>query len=115
MLDKIRRKQNCIGELVQKKFALQLLYQWNAHHLQQSRGNISLLKYNRDRLYEWYEKWKNKTRAERQNILNLQRQILALQNNLPNQINMAEIPQPFFDWGDDIPDFFMKLRLYLQN
>ncbi|GES83479.1 hypothetical protein GLOIN_2v1778046 [Rhizophagus clarus] len=48
-----------------------------------------LLEYNRDRLYERYEKWKTKTQAERQNILILQAQILALQNNLPNQINMA--------------------------
>ena len=31
----------------------------------------------------------NKTQAECQNILNLQGQILALQNNPPNQINMA--------------------------
>jgi len=48
-----------------------------------------LLEYNRDRLYEQYEKWKTKTQAERQNILILQAQILALQNNPPNQINMA--------------------------
>jgi hypothetical protein len=40
---------------------------------------------------------------------------LALQNNPLNQVNMAGIPQPFFDWGDDIPDFLAKLRLYLQN
>src|SRR3954453_7292291 len=83
------RKQNRIGVLVQEKFVLQLLYQRNAHHLQRSRGNIGLLEYNRDRLYERYEKWKNKTHVECQNILNLQGQILALQNNPPNQINMA--------------------------
>ena len=71
MLDRMTRKQNRIGVLVQEKFALQLLYQRNAHHLQRSRGDIGLLEYNRDRLYERYEKWKNKTRAERQNILNL--------------------------------------------
>ena len=50
-------------------------------------------------------------------IFNLQQQILALQNN-PLQvqhIGMAGIPQPFFDWGDSIPDFLAKLRLYLQN
>ncbi|PKK58370.1 hypothetical protein RhiirC2_796415 [Rhizophagus irregularis] len=28
---------------------------------------------------------------------------------------MAGIPQPFFDWDDSIPDFLVKLRLYLQN
>ncbi|RGB28438.1 hypothetical protein C1646_767786 [Rhizophagus diaphanus] len=40
-------------------------------------------------IYERYKKWKNKTQAERQNILILQGQIFALQNNPPNQINMA--------------------------
>ena len=89
MLDRIARKQTRIGVLVQERFALQLLYQRNAHHLQRSRGDIGLLEYNRDRLYERYEKWKTKTQAERQNILILQAQILALQNNPPNQINMA--------------------------
>ena len=49
-----------------------------------------MLEYNRDRLYERYEKWKNKTHAECQNILILNQQIFALQNNLPNQINIAE-------------------------
>src|SRR6266498_4992184 len=115
MLDKIARKQTCIGVLVQEKFALQLLYQRNAHYLQRYRGDIGLLEYNQDRLYERYEKWKNKTRAERQNILNLQGQILALQNNPLNQINMAGIPHPWFDWGDSIPDFLAQLRLDLQN
>ncbi|GBC04948.1 hypothetical protein RclHR1_05970005 [Rhizophagus clarus] len=28
---------------------------------------------------------------------------------------MAGVPQPFFNWDDDIPDFFAKFRLYLQN
>src|SRR5215213_1883036 len=115
MLDRIARKQTRIGVLVQEKFALQLLYQRNAHHLQRSRGDIGLLEYNRDRLYERYEKWKNKTQAERQNILNLQGQILALQNNPPNQINMAGIPHPWFDWVDSIPDFLAQLRLDLHN
>ncbi|CAB4426136.1 unnamed protein product [Rhizophagus irregularis] len=40
MIGNIARKQTRIGELVQEKFALQLLYQRNAHHLQLSRGNI---------------------------------------------------------------------------
>ena len=56
MLDRITRKQTRIGVLVQEKFALQLLYQRNSHHLQRSRGDIGLLEYNRDRLYERYEK-----------------------------------------------------------
>src|SRR2546421_4174325 len=115
MIGNMARKQARIGVLVQEKFALQLLYQRNAHHLQRSRGDIGLLEYNRDRLYERYEKWKNKTQAERQNILNLQGQILALQNNPPNQINMAGIPHPWFDWDNSIPDFLAQLRLDLQN
>ena len=56
MIRNMARKQACIGVLVQEKFALQLLYQRNAHHLQRSRGNIGLLEYNQDKLYERYEK-----------------------------------------------------------
>ena len=80
MIGNIARKQTRIGELVQEKFALQLLYQRNAHHLQRSRGDIGLLEYNRDRLYERYEKWKAKEKNSRQIIL-------ALQNN--PLLNMA--------------------------
>ena len=80
MLDRIGRKQTRIGVLVQEKFALQLLYQRNAHHLQRSREDIGLLEYNRDRFYERYEKWKAKEKNSRQIIL-------ALQNN---PLNMAE-------------------------
>src|SRR6266542_4954197 len=105
MIGNIGRKQTCIGVLVQEKFALQLLYQRNAYHLQRSRGDVGLLEYNQDRLYERYKKWKNKTRAECQNILNLQGQILILQNNSLNQINMARILHTYFDWDDSIPDF----------
>ncbi|CAB4418061.1 unnamed protein product [Rhizophagus irregularis] len=60
MIGNMARKQARIGVLVQEKFALQLLYQRNAYHLQRSRGDIGLLEFNRDRLYERYEKWKNK-------------------------------------------------------
>ncbi|GET63112.1 hypothetical protein GLOIN_2v1778046 [Rhizophagus irregularis DAOM 181602=DAOM 197198] len=115
MIGNIARKQARIGVLVQEKFALQLLYQRNAHYLQRSREDIGLLEFNRDRLYERYEKWKNKTQVKRQNNLNLQGQILALQNNPPNQVNMAGIPHPYFDWDDSIPDFLAQLRLNLQN
>ena len=89
MLGNITGKRTRIGVLLQEKFALQLLYQRNVHHLQRCRGDIGLLEYNRDRLYERYEKWKAKEKNSRQNILNLQGQIFALQNNPPNQINMA--------------------------
>ena len=46
MIGNIGRKQTRIGVLVQEKFALQLLYQRNAHYLQRSRGDIGLLEYN---------------------------------------------------------------------
>ncbi|CAB4425306.1 unnamed protein product [Rhizophagus irregularis] len=86
MIGNMARKQARIGVLVQEKFALQLLYQRNAHHLQRSRGDtIGLDKF------------------------------LALQNNPPNQVNMAGIPHPYFDWDDSIPDFLAQLRLDLQN
>src|SRR6266542_3790131 len=114
MLDKIGRKQNRIGELVQEKFALQLLYQQNAHHLQRSREDIGLLEYNRNRLYKRYEKWKNKTRAERQNILNLQGQIFALQNNLLHIGIAGYAPKRFSGRADeDIDEFIKDYRLYL--
>src|SRR4051812_42641584 len=114
MLDRMTRKQTRIGELVQEKFALQLLYQRNAHHLQQCRGDIGLLEYNRDRLYERYGKWKNKTQVERQNILNLQAQIFALQNNF-SHIGMAGYaPKKFSGRADkDIDEFIKDYRLYL--
>ncbi|EXX64607.1 hypothetical protein GLOIN_2v1778046 [Rhizophagus irregularis DAOM 181602=DAOM 197198] len=107
------RITNVIGDLHQYQINTQ--NKRNAYHLQQSRGDIGLLEFNRDRLYERYEKWKNKIQAERQNNLNLQGQILALQNNPPNQVNMAGIPHLYFDWDNSIPDFLAQLRLDLQN
>ncbi|GBC53900.2 hypothetical protein GLOIN_2v1778046 [Rhizophagus irregularis DAOM 181602=DAOM 197198] len=114
MIGNIARKQTRIGVLVQEKFALQLLYQRNAHHLQRSRGDIGLLEFNQDRLYERYEKWKNKTRAECQNILNLQGQIFALQNNLPHIGMAGYAPKRFSGRADeDIDEFIKDYRLYL--
>ncbi|PKY57254.1 hypothetical protein RhiirA4_509408 [Rhizophagus irregularis] len=114
MIGNIARKQTRIGVLIQEKFALQLLYQRNAHHLQLSRGDIGLLEFNRDRLYERYEKWKNKTQAERQNNLNLQGQIFALQNNLPHLRMAGYAPKRFSGRADeDIDEFIKDYRLYL--
>ncbi|RIB08438.1 hypothetical protein C2G38_2211659 [Gigaspora rosea] len=91
--------------------------QQKVHHLQQCRGDRGLLEYNRDRLYERYEKWKNKTNAERQNILILNQQILALHNNPPNQRNMAlpvGFTQPEFHGGDeDHEDFIDRFISYI--
>src|SRR5262249_54384708 len=76
-----------------------------------------LLEFNQDRLYEQYEKWKNKTRDARQNILNLQGQILVLQNNPPNiqQIGMVGYRPPIF-YGrpeDDPEDFLRDFQRYV--
>src|SRR6266496_1991499 len=117
MIGNMARKQARIGVLVQEKFALQLLYQRNAHHLQRSRGDIGLLEFNRDRLYERYEKWKNKTQAECQNILNLQGQILVLQNNPLNiqQIGMVGYGPPIFYGrpGEDPEDWLRDTQRYI--
>ena len=40
ILGNIIGKQICIDVLLQKKFALQLLYQWNAYHLQRYINNL---------------------------------------------------------------------------
>ncbi|RIA98023.1 hypothetical protein C1645_813413 [Glomus cerebriforme] len=78
------------------------------------RANRSLLEYNRDRLYERYEKWKNKTQAECQNILNLQGQIFALQNNLLHIEMAGYAPKRFLGRADEDIDKFVKdYRLYL--
>src|SRR5581483_54102 len=117
MIGNIARKRTRIGVLVQEKFALQLLYQQNTHHLQRSRWDIGLLEYNRDMLYGQYEKWKNKTHDARQNILNLQGQILALQNNPPNiqQRGMVEYRPPIFYGrpGEDPEDWLRDMQRYI--
>ena len=113
MLGNITGKRTRIGILLQEKFALQLLYQRNAHHLQQCRGDIGLLEYNRDRLYERYEKWKAKEKNFCQNILNLQGQILALKNNPLNihQIGMVGYEPPIFYGhpGEDPEDWLREI------
>ncbi|RHZ82017.1 hypothetical protein Glove_115g101 [Diversispora epigaea] len=51
-----------------------------------------LVEYWRDKLILRYEKWKNKTKNERQIIINLRHQIFVLQNNpLVNPLNMAAL------------------------
>ncbi|CAB4425236.1 unnamed protein product [Rhizophagus irregularis] len=106
---------NVIGDFHQLRTNAQ--NQRNAHHLQLSRGDIGLLEFNRDRLYERYEKWKNKTQAERQNNLNLQGQILALQNNPLNiqQIGMVGYGPPIFYGrpGEDPEDWLRDMQRYI--
>ncbi|CAG8803635.1 8609_t:CDS:2, partial [Gigaspora margarita] len=70
-----------------------------------------------DRLYERYGKWKNMIHAERQNILILNQQILALHNNPPNQRNMAlpvGFAQPeFHSCNEDHKDFVDRFISYI--
>ena len=45
------------------------------------RTENGLLEYNRDRIFDRYEKWKNKTKDERQIILNQNQNILNFSGN----------------------------------
>jgi hypothetical protein len=62
---------------------------WKTHYnacvgeRNQYRDDKALLEYNRDRLYDRYLKWKQKTQAIRNENQNLNHQIIALQNNPP--------------------------------
>ena len=71
-----------IGVLLQEKIALQLLNR-------RRKEDADLAEFNRAWVFNRYQKWKAREINSRQNILNLQGQIFALQNNPPNQINMA--------------------------
>ncbi|CAG8683005.1 7441_t:CDS:2 [Cetraspora pellucida] len=108
MINNIARKQTHIGKLLGEKLALQLIYR-------RCKAKVDLAEFNRAWVFNRYQKWKTREINSHQNILILNQQILALYNNQQNRRNMAGIPQPFFDWSDDIPDFLVKLRLYLQN
>ncbi|PKY58251.1 hypothetical protein RhiirA4_480003 [Rhizophagus irregularis] len=78
---------------------------------------ISEIPYNQNRLYEQYEKWKNKICNAWQNILNLQAQILALQNNASNQINMTLLVRfiisEFHDGEQNHDDFVDQFVIYI--
>ena len=124
--DKDRRVQG----LLREKFAKQLLHQRDTDRLQQNTRRLQtnaqnqvnrmlvIITRKQTRIGELLREkfvFQLVIRQREQNILNLQGQILALQNNPPNQINMAGIPHPYFDWDDSIPDFLAQLRLDLQN
>src|SRR5271170_2832567 len=76
-----QNRQERIGELLREKFAFLLINKRYNHQLRQCRGNSALLEYNRDRLYDRYLKWKQKTQNERMVNQNLNLQLIALQNN----------------------------------
>src|SRR5256884_5980154 len=110
-----RDKNRRIQGLLQEKFVKQLLYQRNTNRLQQNTRQLQTNAQNQvNRMLVIIAKKQTRIgellrekfvfqlviRQREQNILNLQGQILALQNNPPNQINMAGIPHPYFDWDD---------------
>ncbi|GES80360.1 hypothetical protein GLOIN_2v1886689 [Rhizophagus clarus] len=98
MLINITRKQTRIGILIQEKFALQILYQ-------RSKAETDLAEFNRAWVFNRYQKWKAREINSRQNILNLQGQIFALQNNLPHIGMAGYAPKRFSDeasrWAED--------------
>src|SRR5436305_2837154 len=99
-----RDKDRCVQGLLRGKFTQQLLYQRDTNRLQQNTRRLQtnaqnqvnrmivIITRKQTRIGELLrEKFVLQLviRQRDQNILNLQGQILALQNNLPNQINMA--------------------------
>ena len=89
----IRTQKRRISELLIESFALKLRNRQTYHQLQNKWG-----------------KWKNRARNSEQLINNLNQQIFALQNNLPNiqQIGMAGYPTPNFNgYPDEEPEEFI--------
>src|ERR1051325_7956137 len=85
----------------------------------QYRDDKALLEYNRDRLYDRYLKWKQKTQAVRNENQNLNHQIIALQNNPPIIIQnqgMAEYaPKKFRGLpGEDPLLWFQEFRQWVE-
>ena len=83
-------------------------------------GENGLLEYNRDRLYDRYVKWKQKTHDERIINQNLNLQIIAIQNNfhLPvvaQATCMAYNQPPEYSGlpSEDLEEHIRKFRLYL--
>src|SRR5207237_2775055 len=78
---------------------------WKTHYnacvveRNQYRDDKALVEYNRDRLYDRYLKWKQKTQALRNENHNLNHQIIALQNNssviIQNQSMAGYAPKKF--------------------
>ena len=109
MINNIARKQTRIGELLGEKLALQLIYQ-------RCKAEVDLAEFNRAWVFNRYQKWKAREINSRQNILNLQGQILLLQNNQQNQIMALPVGfvQPEFHGGDeDHEDFVDRFISYI--
>ncbi len=121
-----RDKNRHIQGLLREKFAKQLLYQWDINRLQQNIWQLQTNAQNQinrilviivrkqihinELLYEKFV-FKLVIRQRDQNILNLQGQILALQNNLPNiqHIGIAGyLPPKFHGLADENPANYIR-------
>ena len=127
--DKDRRVQG----LLREKFAKQLLYQRDTNRLQQNTRQLQtnaqnqvnrmlvIIARKQTRIGELLREkfvFQLVIRQRDQNILNLQGQILALQNNPPNiqHIGMAGYPPPKFHGlaGEDPADYIRDLRQWCE-
>src|SRR5437763_13709939 len=85
---------------------------WKTHYnacvgeRNQYRNDKALLEYNRNRLYDRYLKWKQKTQALRNDNHNLNHQSIALQNNfliiIQNQSMAEYVPKNFMVYQEKI-------------
>ena len=131
-----QNRQERIGELLRENFVFRLLIQRKDTQIAEHRRTAHRLtvRYNNDTEYwrrrhigcvrqaqNWkgqYRNSQNQVQARDQNILNLQGQILALQNNPPNiqRIGMAGYPPPKFHGtaGEDPADYIRDLRQWCE-
>jgi len=131
-----QNRQECIGELLRENFVYRLLIQRKDTQIAEHRRNAHRLtvRYNNDtehwrrrhigcvrQAQNWkgqYRNSQNQVQARDQNILNLQGQILALQNNPPNiqHIGMAGyLPLKFHGLaGEDPADYIRDLRQWCE-
>ncbi|CAG8667060.1 9356_t:CDS:1, partial [Paraglomus brasilianum] len=110
-------KHRHVINLQRDKFTLHLLLQRYKRQINSCRTENGLLEYNRDRIFDRYEKWKNKTKDERQiilnqnqNILNLQQQNLALQNNNQQNQIMTTNQLPTYSGDENLEKFLAQFR-----
>ncbi len=98
---------------------------WKTHYnacvgeRNQYRDDKALVEYNRDRLYDRYLKWKQKTQALRNENHNLNHRIIALQNNPPviiqNQGMAGYAPKKFRGLpGEDPLLWFQEFRQWVE-
>src|SRR6266508_3129247 len=126
-----RDKDRCVQGLLREKFAKQLLYQRDTNRLQQNTRQLQtnaqnqvnrmlvIIARKQTRIGELLREkfvFQLVIRQRDQNILNLQGQILALQNNPPNiqQIGMVGYRPPIYYGhpGEDPEDWLREIQRY---